>query len=295
MKQTNQTMKTLIPILILLSLLGCKNDPKENIVENENDSIIEESIDSLRVSDRDFQRMEQTLNIKRRELLEKKDQKAELEDLLVSKSFLKVHDGYTLDFKYPYLNENIKPQFENFNAYIDKHYLDAKGIEKQILEEKRLCDSLGIPKESEKRIVDYKIYNLNDRLISVLFYKENHYTGAAHASYTFEALNFDLERAAFIKYEDVFNDGSEEELQEILNDLLKEKINSGEMYYDCWTISDDDFFNSKNNFVINDYVVEYYFDDCVICPSYTGTYSIKIPLEKLKPVLRNNKRNPLLL
>jgi len=295
MKQTNQTMKTLIPILILFTLLGCKNDAKENKNENENDPIIEESMDSLRVSDRDFQKMEQTLNLKRKELLEKKDQKAELEDLLISKSFLKVQDGYTLDFKYPYLNENIKPQFENFNAYIDKHYLDAKGIEKQILEEKRLCDSLGIPKENEMRLVDYKVYNLNDRLLSILFYKENHYTGAAHAAYTFEALNFDLERAAFIKYEDVFNDGSEEELQEILNELLKEKINSGEMYYDCWTITDDDFFNSKNNFVINDYVVEYYFDDCVICPSYTGTYSIKIPLEKLKPVLRNNKRNPLLL
>ena len=158
-----------------------------------------------------------------------------------------------------------------------------------------MCDSLGIPRQNELRSVDYKIYNLNDRIISVLFYKENHYTGAAHAAYTFETLNFDLERGVFLKFEDFFNDGTEEEVQEILNEFLKEKIQSGEMYYDCWTISDDDFFNAKNNFVINDMVVEYYFDDCIICPSYTGTYSIKIPLEMLKPVLRKHKKNLLML
>ena len=66
------------------------------------------------------------------------------------------------------------------------------------------------------------------------------------------------------------------------------------MYYDCWAISADDFFDAKNNFVINDDVVEFYFDDCVICPSYTGTYSIQIPMEMLMPVLRKYKKNPLI-
>jgi hypothetical protein len=285
-------MKVFLPILIFFTFIACKNDSKKSEIETEINS--EEIVDSLRVSDRNLETQQQTLNIKRQELLEKKDAKVEMEKLLISKSFLKESDLYTLNFKYPYLNEKIKPQFENFNEYINKHYVDAKSIEKQILEEKRLCDSLGIPKQNELRMVDYKIYNLNDRLISVLFYKENHYTGAAHAAYTFDCLNFDLERAAFMKYEDFFNNGSEEELREILNSLLKEKINSGEMYYDCWAISADDFFNAKNNFVINDDVVEFYFDDCIICPSYTGTYSIKIPLEMLMPVLRKYKRNPLI-
>lgn len=287
-------MRMLLPVLILFAFFGCKDDPKKDEIENDTEINSEEIVDSLRVSDRNLETQQKTLNIKRQELIEKKDSKAEMEDLLISKSFLKEGDWYTLDFKYPYLNENIRPQFENFNEYINKHFVDAKRIEAQILEEKRLCDSLGIPKQNEKRMVDYKIYNLNDRLISVLFYKENQYTGAAHAAYTFETLNFDLERAAFMTYEDFFNNGTEEELREILNELLKEKINSGEMYYDCWAISADDFFNAKNNFVINDDVVEYYFDDCIICPSYTGTYSIQIPLKMLMPVLRKYKKNPLL-
>lgn len=287
-------MKKILPVIILLLIFGCKNDAKTDEIETNTDSYKKENLDSIRGADRDFQVMEQKLNLKRRELLEKKDQKAALENLLISKSFSKVEKEYTLDFKYPYLNEKINPHFGNFNEYINQNYVDTKNIEKQISEEKRLCDSLGIPKENEKRIVDYKIYNLNDRLISVLFYKENHYTGAAHAAYTFETLNYDLEAAAFMKYEDFFNEGSEEELREILNELLKQKINSGEMYYDCWNISGDDFFAAKNNFVVNDAIVEYYFDDCVICPSYTGTYSIKIPLEMLMPVLRKFKKNPLL-
>ncbi|MBF30864.1 MAG: hypothetical protein CL529_06770 [Aequorivita sp.] len=286
-------MKNLLPYLLLILFFGCKNDPKKEVPDNDTDSI-EEITDSLKVSDKNLENQQQTLILKRKELLEKTDSRAEMENLLISKSFKKQGDHYLLDFKYPYLNEKIKPQFENFNEYISKYYLDAKGVEKQILEEKRLCDSLGIPKQNELRKVDYKIYNLNDRLISVLFYKENHYTGAAHAAYTFETMNFDLERAVFMNYEDFFNNGSEEELREILNTLLKEKINSGEMYYDCWAISADDFFDAKNNFVINDDVVEFYFDDCVICPSYTGTYSIQIPMEMLMPVLRKYKKNPLI-
>ncbi|MEH6763399.1 MAG: RsiV family protein [Aequorivita antarctica] len=288
-------MKIFLPFLILFTLIACKNDPKKEEIDTSAPlSNQEEILDSLHVSDRNLDAQQQTLNIKRQELLEKKDSKVEMEKLLISKSFLKEGDWYTLDFKYPYLNQKIKPQFENFNEYISKYYLDAKGVEKQILEEKRLCDSLGIPKQNEKRMVDYKIYNLNNRLISVLFYKENHYTGAAHAAYTFDCLNFDLERAVFMNYEDFFNNGSEEELRDILNTLLKTKINSGEMYYDCWAISADDFFDAKNNFVVNDDVVEFYFDDCVICPSYTGTYSIQIPLEMLMPVLRKYKKNPLI-
>ncbi len=286
-------MKSFLPLFILLLFIGCKNDPKKNEIESEVLPTSEEKIDSLQVSDIDLKNQEQKLILKRRELLEKKDQRAELESLVISKSFSKEGEGFTMDFQYPYLNENINSSFEIFNEYIQKHFLNTKEVEKQIKEEKRLCDAMGIPHENEKRLVEYKIFNLNNRLISVLFYKENHYAGAAHASYTFETLNFDLERSSFMNYEDFFNPGTEEELRDILNALLTEKINLGEMYYDCWSITDDAFFDAKNNFVVTDEAVEFYFDDCVICPSYTGTYSIEIPLEMLMPVLRKNKKNPI--
>lgn len=288
-------MKYFPLLFAALLFFACKNDLKKEVGDPNSEEQTDSFQDSLRVTDRDLELRERTLNLKRKELLEKVDQREELENMVISQSFYKEDELLTLDFQYPYLNEKINTAYSHFNDYIKNRYLDSESIEKQMREEKRLCDSLGIPKDAEKRIVEYKIYNLNNRLLSVLFYKENHYSGAAHAAYTFETLNFDLERSEFMDYEDFFNAGSEEELREIINEQLREKINSGDVYYDCWEISADDFFHSKNNFVVTEDAVEFYFDDCVICSSYTGTYSIKIPLESLMPVLRKHKKNPLII
>jgi hypothetical protein len=295
-------MRYTLILMILLSFIACKNDSEKKNLEKPDLDQTEATMDhetwadSTIVSEKniDLQQIK-SIEIKRKELYEKEDEKIELEKLLVSKSFFKDADLYVLDFKYPFLNENIKPSYANFNEYISKSYLDIKGVEAQILEDKELyCDPIRVNKNRERRKVDYKIYNVNEKLISVLFYKENYYSGAMHPSYTFDCLNFDLTRAVFMNYEDFFIEGSEEELRKILNELLTKKIASGELYYDCWEISQDDFFDYKNNFVLDDASVEFFFDDCVICPSYTGTYSIKIPLEMLMPVLRKYKLNPLL-
>lgn len=290
-------MKYLLSLILFFSIVSCKNDvQKANDIESE--PTFEESIelDSTKVVNDPELRKEEHIIIKRESLVEKKDDKEELEKLVVSKTFKKDEDLYLIDFKYPYLNENIKESYRNFNEYLEDSYMDLNGVEASILEDKELyCDTLRINRFREKRIVDYKIYNLNEQLISVLFYKENYYSGTLHPSYTFDCLNFDLERSVFMNYEDFFNEGSEEEMKKIINEVLSEKINSGDIYYDCWEISFDDFFEYKDNFVVDDQKVEYYFDDCVICPSYTGTFSVEIPLEKLLPVLRRYKLNPFLM
>ena len=290
-------MKYLLSLILFFSIVSCKNDvQKANDIESE--PTFEESIEleSTKVVNDPELRKEEHIIIKRESLVEKKDDKEELEKLVVSKTFKKDEDLYLIDFKYPYLNENIKESYRNFNEYLEDSYMDLNGVEASILEDKELyCDTLRINRFREKRIVDYKIYNLNEQLISVLFYKENYYSGTLHPSYTFDCLNFDLERSVFMNYEDFFNEGSEEEMKKIINEVLSEKINSGDIYYDCWEISFDDFFEYKDNFVVDDQKVEYYFDDCVICPSYTGTFSVEIPLEKLLPVLRRYKLNPFLM
>jgi len=290
-------MKYIFIILITLSFLSCKNDSEKNSFEEDsNQEILNTQQDSILQRKNDIE-LQQTksITIKREELINKEDEKVQLENLIISKDFYKDEDLYVLDFKYPYLNEKLKPSYANFNDYIRDYYIDIKGVEAQILEDKELyCDTLRTNMNREKRKVDYKIYNVNEKLISVLFYKENYYAGAMHPSYTFDCLNFDLSRSVFMNYEDFFINGSEEELRSILNELLSKKIASGELFYDCWEISENDFFDYKNNFVLDDAFVEFYFDDCVICPSYTGTYSIKIPLELLLPVLRKYKLNPLI-
>ena len=59
----------------------------------------------------------------------------------------------------------------------------------------------------------------------------------------------------------------------------------GELYYDCWEINEEDFHKYRNNFVLKDGLIEYYFDDCIICPSYTGIFSISIPFDDIQLLL----------
>ena len=299
-------MKYCFLSLMMLFLFSCKNEKEQNIETStettkatiKNTEPFEEVLpfDSIYTSNETELGKTKSVVIKRQNLIDKKDDKLELQELVIQKTFKKDEDLYLIDFTYPYLNEDLNAAYHNFNAYLEETYMDIAGVEASILEDKELiCDTLRINRFKEKRFVDYKVYNLNETLISVLLYKENYYSGTLHPSYTFDCLNFDLERSVFMNYEDFFNEGTEEEMTQIVNEVLTEKIEVGDIYYDCWEITFDDFFENKDNFVVDDMMVEYYFDDCVICPSYTGTFSVEIPLERLLPVLRKYKLNPLLL
>lgn len=298
-------MKYLSLLLVFLVLFSCKNDSKKQ--QNDTQELppvtikeepFEEVLpfDTLQVKNEIELNKTKSVVIKRQTLIDKKDDKLELEQLVTKKTFKRDEDLYLIDFTYPYLNENLKEGNHNFNEYLEETYMDIAGVEASILEDKEMiCDTLSINRFKEKRLVDYKIYNLNKELVSVLFYKENYYSGTLHPSYSFDCLNFDLRRSVFMNYEDFFNVGTEDEMAKTINEVLAEKMNQGEIYYDCWAISSDDFFEYKDNFVVDDQKVEYYFDDCVICPSYTGTFSVEIPLERLLPILKKYKFNPLVL
>ena len=287
-------MRTLFFVTAIFMVFACKNDPKQVESETETDKNLVETVkDSVSTNREDIElKKQQSIVLKQETLKEKPDEKFELQELIITKNFKKEADLYTLDFHYPLLNEKIKAGYSNFNEYINDYYVDITGVEAGILEDAELiCDTIATNQFQEKRTIDYKIHNVNDKLISVLFFKENFYGGTLHPSYSFDCMNFDLQQSAFMTFEDFFVEGSEEELRKILNNFLVENMTAGDLYYDCWEITADDFFEYKNNFVINDTYIEYYFDDCVICPSYTGSYSIKIPLERLLPVLRKNKQN----
>lgn len=276
---------------------ACKDDKREenNIDIEVVDDGSQVPEDSIHKKDLDIESIDKsiTIELKQKQLIEKKDESQELEELIIDKKYLVEKEDYTINFKYPLLNETYKPSNRNFNEFINDYYVNITKTEADILESKLLCDSIEAKTFREERFIDYKIYNVNDQLVSVLFYKENFYSGAMHPSYSFDCFNFDLNRGVFMTYEDFFNQGSEEEFVSIINESINTKIGKGDMYYECWEISSDDFFTSKNNFVLNDTYVEFYFDDCVICPSYTGTYSIELPLTDLLSVLKKYDLNTL--
>ena len=289
-------MKYLTIILVFTLLFSCKMDTKEEPIKRVNENIESplEKIDSIVTTDIDIKENKSiSIELKQKKLINKKDKKQELEALIIEKKYLKEKTDYTIDFTYPQLNEKLNPRYINFNEYINDYYLDITGTEADILENKLLCDSIALKTFKEHRLINYKVYNVNDALVSVVFYKENFYSGTLHPSYSFDCMNFDLNRGVFMTYEDFFLEGTEEEFTTLLNEEINNKIGKGELYYDCWELSIDDFSKSKNNFVLNETYIEYYFDDCVMCPSYTGSYSIKIPLVNLIAVIKKYELNPL--
>lgn len=273
-------------------LLSCKTDTKPKKTETLETKI--SAIDSTTTTEPDLNTNKSiAIELKQKTLIKKKDERQTLEKLITEQSFLKQKDDYTLNFTYPVLNEKINNKYENFNSYINDYFLDISGTEASILESKQNCDSITLKNFKETRLINYKIYNVNNDLISVVFYKENFYSGAMHPSYSFNCINFDLNRGVFMVYKDFFLENSEEEFNNIINEEITSKINEGELYYECWELTPDDFLNNKNNFVLNETYVEYYLDDCIMCPSYTGSYSVKIPLVKLLSVLKKHELNPL--
>ena len=290
-------MKYLYIVILVLLFTTCKKDTRqENTNPIEDIKDVEPVFkDTVQIVDPDIKALDKTITIelKQQKLIEKEDEREDLQKLIIEKRYLIEKEDYTINFNYPQLNESLKPTNRNFNDFINEYYVNITKTELDILASKLLCDSIEASKFREERFIDYKIYDVNDQLVSVLFYKENFYNGTMHPSYSFDGFNFDLNRGVFMTYEDFFNQGSEEELLVIINEKINEKIGKGELYYDCWEVSSNDFFDSKNNFVLNDTSIEFYFDDCVMCPSYTGTYSIELSLVELLSVLKKYDSNPL--
>ena len=290
-------MKYIYFFLLIFLFSSCKNDKRQepiNDLEESTDSMTSTN-DSILKGKRDAEFLDKSISIeiKQKELIEKKDGRAEFRQLILDKKQIINHKDYSINFTYPQLNESLKPTNKNFNDFMNDYYVNVSKTISEIEESKSLCDSIAAKTFREERFVDYKIYIVNDRLVSVLFYKENFYSGAIHPTYSFDCFNFDLNKGAFMKYEDFFVNGSEDELLDIINKKITDNIQKGDLYYDCWELSSYDFFDSKNNFVLNETYLEFYFDDCVMCPSYTGTYSIELPLVDLLSVLKKSNSNPL--
>lgn len=291
-------MKYTAILLFALLLINCKHENNNN----EADEVIKETeinepylLDSMQKPEFDLKHITNgiSIGIKQKALIEKKDERDGLKQLIIDKSYVWNAKDFVINFKYPLLNETLQPKNKNFNDFMNSYYVNVSKTIADIRESKLLCDSIAAENFREERFIDYKIYGVNDQLVSVFFYKENFYSGAMHPSYSFDCFNFNIKKGVFMTYEDFFIQGSEDELLSIMNKKITNKISKGDIYYDCWEVSSTDFFESKNNFVLNDTYLEFYFDDCVMCPSYTGTYSIELPLTDLLSVLKKYDTNPL--
>lgn len=290
-------MKTYLTLFLFLLIVSCKKSRTNEVAPLINKENLETvTLDSLYVMDRDIiEIQEKNQQFKKEGLITIPDDRTLLKTVVVSKKIHKEADQYLLDYTYPYLNEEVNSGYKKFNTYMQEHYLNIEGTVNEIIGDKELlCDTLDIKRLRDKRIIDFKLH-ANDRvLVSILLYKENYYSGMRHSTYMFDCLNYNVKKEAFIYFDNLFIAGSENRVFDIINQTIYDEIHSGEMYYDCWEISDIDFKAYKDNFVITDNAIAFYFDDCIICPSYTGQYSVVIPLEEILHLIAPSQK-PLLI
>lgn len=214
------------------------------------------------------------------------DSRKTIEEIITTKSFYKKEKNYIIDYKYPHLDVSSNPSFKNFNDFISNNYLSTDVSVKNTLNEIKLKCDLGYnSSERHKRLLNYKIYS-QENIFSILLYKANHYINDNQSSYMFKALNFDPKKAEFITYNNIFKDGSEIDMLNVVNETLTDYKKSEPQYEECWQLDLDTFQQYKNNFVINHNTVKFYFDDCIICPIYSGSYAVEIPRSKISNLFK---------
>lgn len=291
----NNIIKLLLLIFTSFFIMYCTTKKKEEVEK----SIIELNQESLSIdstySKEEVKNLEISIETNKNEIKIAPikniiDDSESINDYLIHKEFLKETETYTVAFCYPYLNEKENSKFENFNNYIENKLLKLPEIEQNIIEaQELLCDTSAVKPYREYRLADYKVFLKNEKHLSILFYMENHYTHTKATYYTFETINFDMEEGSLLNYDDYFNPGTIEEVLKVVNAEIVLSINNGDKYYECFEVSLEDFKAAKNDFIIKDDKIIFYFNDCVMCPSYLGTHEVEVVYEKLRPLLKKYK------
>lgn len=271
-------MKTLFIIITVISLSMCQGNYEPDIPSSEKEALstAQNTSQNELIKTKNIQ---EAIYVKSAQILSINDYTLQQNGVVQTKKFVLEDDFYELQYRYPYLDNEIYP---TFNSYIENTYLNVEKVVNQILDDKEMqCNEKGFGCDKDIKYLDYKIYSLQEELLSVLLFEENYYAGVAHSSYKFDCLNFDLSTGTFIKFNDLFTANSEDFVRNKINTNIKKELNSGELYYECWELTKEDFKVYKDNFVYNEEHIRFYFDDCVICPSFTGTYYVELPINDI--------------
>jgi hypothetical protein len=272
--------RTILPIALLV-LFGCKQNATQ-----ENETTIKEELTN---------KTSQDTVINTDNLNEKSSNKIKQLDVLISakkpenivleKHILEENEKTILDFNYPVLNEKVRGNYSNFNQYIKNELVEKTiSLMRENEEFMPLCDSIETRKQKSK--INYAIKE-NRKILSTVFVIENFYSETMHSNISFKTVNYDFDKAEIIHFNDYFKPNTKHSILIHLNKLITANINSGDMYYDCWEISEGDFDTYSDNFTIEGNQIRFYFDDCVVCPSYTGTYYIETTKEYLREFIKD--------
>jgi len=214
-------------------------------------------------------------NLSKRRAINTAENKTENSTTIVEKTDIGTVEGVTYNFNYPVLFSAKNQVHQGFEAVITKKIKEGKlEVGFGILDE-TLCHVPSDQLKITNQYVDFKIYKQNNAFTSLLLMKGDYIDNNPYPEYSFFSVNYDFENNKLLEFEDVFDLNHKKQLVDLMNTRINKLGN-------CNPISIRVFENYKNNFVIKDDSIKFYFDECVMCKDHHREYAIEIPLSSIK-------------
>lgn len=169
-------------------------------------------------------------------------------------------------------NEELLPRF------IEDMYQDYMAENQPYLSQTDI-DEIGFSFNNEYMLET--TVRLNDGHIFAQITDRYAYTGGAHGLREFICANYDMTDGHRITEKDLFNDGYEKPLTELLLSTIETNLakdSTGHSLSDYWT----DNIAPNGNFCITATGLQYVFNPYEIAPYYLGHTTVELPFGKLK-------------
>lgn len=117
----------------------------------------------------------------------------------------------------------------------------------------------------------------------------DYYEGGVHGTNELRAMNFDIKTGKLMKREDIFADGTENQLNNLLLKALKEKIGVSSLA----ELREKEYLKAVDiyapeNFIIGDETITFIYNPSEIAPYNVGATELIIPYTSLDKILKNS-------
>jgi hypothetical protein len=186
---------------------------------------------------------------------------------------------YTMDLKFPYLEQAPDPRFDLFNREVDKV---INSIQQDFLDNLKKSPVTPDPNMPPSFLgSDYKITHGNAGLLSVLFSIDFYMAGAAHPNQYARTLNLNITDGKVLNLADLFNPGADY-LKVISDYCIQDLKNQGRLETESGALPNADNYRSWN---ITPQGLLISFDPYQVIAYAMGPQAVTIPYASLKQII----------
>ena len=209
-----------------------------------------------------------TINEEKIEEVLKNNEGNDLLELKVVKPILE--DKQELEFA----KADIEQLFNNYLEYYKGEYLD-RCIDNEFFLSNNMLFNCELT---------FKTYKANKEVISIVL-EEAEYSGGAHGSDTFTALNYDVTNQKILNFDALFKENYKDKLKERVQEKIEELINEEDyaIFQDYSTYFDENF--KSENFYLDGNKLVIIYNQYDIAPYSEGTILVELDFNEIKDIL----------